>query len=103
MFFFYVIELTICNVQNNNVYNVKKFTRSSLKCILIGEDPKLICREMPESRQIVAGLMTGDRPGPRSVRSIRYDDSDSVNIFVAIFGMFIVLLILGKLILTSSS
>lgn len=67
---------------------------NELSTMLIADDPKLICREMAESRQSAAGLSIRDRT--RHARSACYQNVVTLNIFVIFTGVIIALLLLGK-------
>ncbi|KAL4715262.1 hypothetical protein ACJJTC_007844 [Scirpophaga incertulas] len=62
-------------------------------CVCLSEDPKLLCRELSEARQLAAGLTPRGRP--RRMRSACYPDVLAVNLFVVATGVLIALLMLG--------
>ncbi|KAJ8734864.1 hypothetical protein PYW08_014114 [Mythimna loreyi] len=62
-------------------------------CVCLSEDPRLLCREMAESRQAAAGLCSRDRT--RHARSACYKDVVYINIFVIVTGVILALLALG--------
>ncbi|KAL0895599.1 hypothetical protein ABMA27_011693 [Loxostege sticticalis] len=64
-------------------------------CVCLNEDPKLLCREMTETRQVAAGLSPRERA--RRARSACYPDVVTVNLFVVAVGVIIGLLMLGFL------
>ncbi|XP_063834015.1 uncharacterized protein LOC135083193 isoform X3 [Ostrinia nubilalis] len=57
------------------------------------EDPKLVCREMADARQVAAGLSPRERS--RRARSVCYPDVVSLNLFVVAVGVLMALLLLG--------
>ncbi|KOB73163.1 putative synaptic vesicle protein 2 [Operophtera brumata] len=61
----------------------------------LGEDPKLLCREMTEARQVAAGLSLRERV--RHARSVCYHDVVSINMLITGFGVLIMLLFFGLL------
>lgn len=61
---------------------------------ITGDDPKLLCRKMSETRQAAAGISVGDRP--RRARSIHYQDAITVNLLVIFIGVLMALFILGR-------
>ncbi|XP_053601365.1 uncharacterized protein LOC128670038 isoform X2 [Plodia interpunctella] len=63
-------------------------------CVCLSEDPKLLCREMSEPRQVAAGLR---RDRARRTRDICYPNCECLNVFVLIGGVLAVLFSLGFL------
>ncbi|CAK1548447.1 unnamed protein product [Leptosia nina] len=57
------------------------------------DDPKLLCRNMPELEQVAAGISTLE--SPRRTRSACYPDTVSINIFVVFIGVLLMLIIFG--------
>nr|XP_049698180.1 uncharacterized protein LOC110370510 isoform X2 [Helicoverpa armigera] len=64
-------------------------------CVCLTEDPRLLCREMPEARQSAAGLSSRGRT--RHARSCCYRDVVSLNVFVVFAGVIVTLLFFGCL------
>ncbi|CAG9782908.1 unnamed protein product [Diatraea saccharalis] len=64
-------------------------------CVCLDEDPKLLCREMADARQVAAGLSPRGRA--RRARFACYPDILCVNISVIIMGVLVALLMLGLL------
>ncbi|XP_035430416.2 uncharacterized protein LOC118262875 isoform X5 [Spodoptera frugiperda] len=62
-------------------------------CVCLTDDPRLLCREMPEARQSAAGLSNRDRT--RHARSACYKDVVTLNIFIIFTGVIVALLLLG--------
>ncbi|XP_052747547.1 uncharacterized protein LOC112043272 [Bicyclus anynana] len=62
-------------------------------CVCLGEDPKLLCREMTAAQRSAAGLPVQQKS--RHARSVCYPDVVSLNLLVICVGVFIVLLCLG--------
>ncbi|XP_060809250.1 uncharacterized protein LOC106136903 [Amyelois transitella] len=63
-------------------------------CVCLSEDPKLLCREMSESRQAAAGL---SRSLSRRTRNVCYPDRRYINISVVVGGVLTLLFLLGLL------
>ncbi|XP_030027111.2 uncharacterized protein LOC115445132 isoform X3 [Manduca sexta] len=64
-------------------------------CVCLGEDPKLLCREMSTSRLLAAGLSSHNRK--RHARSVCYKDIVSIDLCITIIGVITTLLLLGLL------
>lgn len=66
----------------------------SVYIFAVGEDPKLLCREMSETRQAAAGLTNLGHT--RRSRSTVYLDSIILDAWAAGVGVILLLLIMGK-------
>ncbi|XP_039745520.1 uncharacterized protein LOC120623533 [Pararge aegeria] len=64
-------------------------------CVCLGEDPKLLCRDMSAAQLLAAGLSAQQKS--RHARSVCYPDIVTLNLFVTFIGVLIALLILGLL------
>ncbi|CAH0406039.1 unnamed protein product [Chilo suppressalis] len=62
-------------------------------CVCLNEEPKLLCHEMAESRQVAAGLSPQGRP--RHARFACYPDILCVNLSVVVVGVLMALMMLG--------
>lgn len=79
----------------NQIRQSMSNTVSNGSICLVADDPRLLCREMAESRQSAAGLSSRDRT--RHARSACYKDVFYINIFVIVTGVILALLALGEI------
>ncbi|XP_059049428.1 uncharacterized protein LOC131844532 [Achroia grisella] len=64
-------------------------------CVCMSEDPRLLCREMSDSKRVAAGILASIKS--RQVRSVCYPDVVYLNLCVITVGVLIALWFLGFL------
>ncbi|XP_047523485.1 uncharacterized protein LOC125061892 [Pieris napi] len=64
-------------------------------CVCLGDDPKLICRDMSDVDVLAAGFSPHE--GKRRVRSTCYPDDVTINMFIIVIGVLLLLFMFGLL------